>query len=420
VKPIYKIVALVVFFALILYFFPLLSGRPAFADTNDLKQQIDAKNQEIQKLEVEIEQYQASIDDAETTAKTLSGEIKRLDSEVKKLNAQINLTQKRIAKKELEIRGLGTDISDTENSIKNRQENLAKILDGLRKTENEDMLETFLKYDSLSGFFNELEKIRNLDASVRQNYEELKTLKVDLENRKRKAEAARKDLKNLQNDLINQREIQKDARAEKNSLLSSTKNQEALYQKLLKEREKRRAEIYDEIRLIENDLKKQIDFGTLPVFSRGILLNPIDGGTLTQGFGLNSFSRYTDVYGGNGHNGIDLRAPVGAPVRAAESGVIKATGNTDYICPRGSYGRWILIEHPNKLATLYAHLSLVRVSPRQEIARGDVIGYSGNTGYTTGPHLHFTVYDARTVELRQSRVCGVLPYGGYLNPLNYL
>ena len=241
-----------------------------------------------------------------------------------------------------------------------------------------------------------------------------------MEGRKKKAEAARKDLKNLQNDLINQREIQKDTRAEKTNLLSATKNQEALYQKLLKEREKRRAEIYDEIRLIENDLKKQIDFSTLPAFGNRILLNPIDRGVLTQEFGLTNFSKYTDVYGSNGHNGIDLRALVGTPVRSAEGGIVKATGNTDYICPRGSYGRWILIEHPNKLATLYAHLSLVHVSPRQEIARGDIIGYSGNTGYTTGPHLHFTVYDARTVQLRQSRVCGVLPYGGYLNPLNYL
>jgi len=262
---------------------------PAFsvfaATVDDLKQQIDQKNQEIKKLEEEIGQYQTSIDEAESTAKTLSGEIKRLDSEVKKLNAQITLTQKRIAKKELEIKELGADILNTEDSIKNRQENLARILDSLRKTENYDMLEIFLKYDSLSGFFDELEKIRNLDFSVRQNYEELKILKIDLEGRKKKAEAARKDLKNLQNDLINQREIQKDTRAEKTNLLSATKNQEALYQKLLKEREKRRAEIYDEIRLIENDLKKQIDFSTLPAFGNRILLNPIDRGVLHRNLG---------------------------------------------------------------------------------------------------------------------------------------
>ncbi|OGF59445.1 hypothetical protein A2W40_03410 [Candidatus Giovannonibacteria bacterium RIFCSPHIGHO2_01_45_12] len=241
-----------------------------------------------------------------------------------------------------------------------------------------------------------------------------------MEDRKQKAEAARRDLKNLQADLLAQREIQKDARAEKNSLLSATKNQEAAYQKLLKEREQKRAQIYEEIRKIEDELKKQIDFGTLPSFGKGILLLPIDGGVLTQGFGNTSFASYTDVYANGFHNGVDFKASIGTPVRAADGGVVKATGNSDLLCPRGSYGKWVLIEHPNNLATLYAHFSLIRVSPRQTVGRGDIIGYSGNTGYVTGPHLHFTVYDARTVQLRPSRICGVLPYGGYLNPLNYL
>ncbi|OGF64426.1 hypothetical protein A2661_02700 [Candidatus Giovannonibacteria bacterium RIFCSPHIGHO2_01_FULL_45_24] len=394
---------------------------PVFAaDENDLKNQIEQKNKEIQQLETEIKRYQESIEEAESTTNTLKGEIKRLDNEVKKLNAQISLTEKRISKKELEIKELGKNITDTSASIKNRQVALAKILEGLNARESEGILAALLKYDTMSDFFDELERIKSLNESIHENYEELKTLKLSLEDRKQKAEAARRDLKNLQNELLTQREIQKDAKAEKNNLLAATKNQETLYQKLLKDRERRRAEIYEEIKQIENELKKQIDFGSLPTFSSGILLNPIDGGVITQEFGRTSFSKYTDVYGGNGHNGIDFRAAVGTPVRAAESGVVKATGNTDYICSRGSYGKWVLMEHPNKLATLYAHLSLVRVGARQEVQKGDIIGYSGNTGYTTGPHLHFTVYDSRTVQLRKSRICGVLPYGGYLDPANYL
>jgi len=413
VKPILKISAFAALFVLIL-------SLPAKAAPEDLKQQIEAKSQEIQKLEEEIKQYQESIDEAEFAAKTLSGEIKRLDTEIKKLNAQISLTQKKIAKKELEIKELGENITGTQGSIKNRQEMLAKILEGLNKAESDGMLETFLKYSALSDFFDELERIRTLNIGIRQNHEELKTLKANLEDRKQKAEAARRDLKNLQADLLAQREIQKDARAEKNSLLSATKNQEAAYQKLLKEREQKRAQIYEEIRKIEDELKKQIDFGTLPSFGKGILLLPIDGGVLTQGFGNTSFASYTDVYANGFHNGVDFKASIGTPVRAADGGVVKATGNSDLLCPRGSYGKWVLIEHPNNLATLYAHFSLIRVSPRQTVGRGDIIGYSGNTGYVTGPHLHFTVYDARTVQLRPSRICGVLPYGGYLNPLNYL
>lgn len=414
-KTIYKTGFVAAFLALVLF-----APNAFAADEGDLKAQIGQKNKEIEQLEAEIKQYQDSIEEAESTADTLKGEIRRLDNEIKKLNAQITLTQKRIAKKELEIKELGQNIVAASDSIKERQAILGKMLANLRALENESAVETILKYNTLSGFFSELEKIRALNNGVRQNYEELKILKSDLEGRKQKAETARRDLKSLQADLLVQRENQKDAKEEKTQLLNITKNQEATYQKLLKDREKRRADIYEEIRQIENELKKQIDFGTLPSFAQGVLLAPIDRGAVTQEFGRTSFAKYTDVYGNGFHNGVDFRAAVGTPIKAAESGAVKATGNTDLICPRGSYGKWILIEHPNKLTTLYAHLSLVRVSARQEVGRGDIIGYSGNSGYTTGPHLHFTVYDARTVQLRKSRVCGVLPYGGYLDPLNYL
>ena len=415
-RLIFKIIAVAALFALVLSF-PVLA-----APEEDLKTQIEEKNQEIQKLEAEIKEFQDNIEETAETAKTLQGEIKRLDKEIKNLNTQIALTQKKIAKKELEIKELGKNIIDTGKGIYERQKFLADILQKIDRIETSGPLELFFKFNSISDFFGELEKIETLEKSVKEAHDQLRALKFDLENRKLKAEAAQKDLKRLRSELLVQKDIEEDGKIEKANLLKATKNQEALYQKLLKDREKRRAEIYEEIRDIENELKKQIDFGSLPSFRAGLFLKPIDGGAVTQEFGITSFSKKnTDVYGSNAfHNGVDFRAPVGTPVRAAEDGIIKATGNSDFICPRGSYGKWVLIEHPNKLATLYAHLSLVRVSPRQELRRGDIIGYSGNSGYSTGPHLHFTVYDARTVQLRKSRVCGTLPYGGYLNPLNYL
>ena len=395
-------------------------GSKAFAAVEDLKKQIEDKNHEIEKLEAEIKAFQGSIEEAESTAKTLKEAIARLDRQLKNLNVQISLTQTKIAKKVLEIKGLGVDIDDMASSIEERRKFLAKILETLSMLESDSVIERFFKYETVSGFFDELEKVKAIDQSIRENHEKLSLLKLDLENRKSQAEKVKKELQGLQRDLFNQKEIQEDNKDEKNNLLKATKNQEALYQKLLKDRERRRTEIYDEIRQIESELKKQIDLGTLPAFGKGILLSPIDGGAVTQEFGNTSFAKYTDVYKNGFHNGVDFRAQVGTPLRAAADGTVKAIGNTDLICPRGSYGKWILIEHPNKLTTLYAHFSIVKVDARQEVRRGDIIGYSGNTGYTTGPHLHFTVYDARTVQLRPSRVCGVLPYGGYLDPLSYL
>ena len=402
-------------------FLALIFQMPAHAQTiSELKTQIDEKNKDIERLEAEIKEYQENIDEAESTAKTLNEAIKRLDSAIKKLNTQIKLTQNKIAKEELEIKSLNLGIGETESSISDRKANMRHIIDTMRETELEDPISRFFKYSTLAEFFGELEKIKALEESLKANHDNLVALKLGLETERAKAENAKKELERLRGNLNRELELDKDNKNEKAALLKATKNQEALYQKLLKDREKKRAEIYEDIRRIETELRKKIDLASLPQFGRGVLLVPIDGGALTQEFGQTTFSRNTDVYNNGFHNGVDFRASVGTPIKAADIGVVKATGNTDSICPRGSYGKWVLIEHPNKLSTLYAHLSSIKLTQGQNVQRGDIIGYSGNTGYTTGPHLHFTVYDARTVQLRQSRVCGVLPYGGYLDPANYL
>ncbi|XKT74287.1 MAG: peptidoglycan DD-metalloendopeptidase family protein [Patescibacteria group bacterium UBA2163] len=96
-----------------------------------------------------------------------------------------------------------------------------------------------------------------------------------------------------------------------------------------------------------------------------------------------------------------------------------------------SYGKWILVTHANGLATLYAHLSHIGVSQGEPIGVGGFLGYSGNTGYSTGPHLHFTAYVADEVrvvklgEVKSSTNCPaaripVAPTEAYLNPIDYL
>ena len=133
-------------------------------------------------------------------------------------------------------------------------------------------------------------------------------------------------------------------------------------------------------------------------------------------------------YAGKGHNGIDIRASNGTEILSAESGTVRGVGDTDEVCRRASYGKWILIDHGNNLTTLYAHLSLVKVLPGQAVSRGELIGYSGNSGYATGPHLHFSVFAHEAVEIGnlKSKVCGRImtlplsPFNGYLDPLNYL
>ncbi|MGI8595041.1 MAG: M23 family metallopeptidase [Solirubrobacteraceae bacterium] len=87
--------------------------------------------------------------------------------------------------------------------------------------------------------------------------------------------------------------------------------------------------------------------------------------------------------GGRLHAGIDIPAPIGTPIRAADTGTVVIAGST------GGYGNYTCIQHTKSLSTCYAHQSRILVSPGEDVKKGQLIGQVGNTGNSTGPHLHF-------------------------------
>ena len=102
---------------------------------------------------------------------------------------------------------------------------------------------------------------------------------------------------------------------------------------------------------------------------------------------LSRFGERTDPFSGEGaiHAGVDISAPTGTPVHAAADGIVS---RAEYY---GGYGRLVVIDHGNGMSTRYGHLSRFDVVPGQEVRRGDVIAFSGNSGRATSPHLHFEV-----------------------------
>jgi len=105
-------------------------------------------------------------------------------------------------------------------------------------------------------------------------------------------------------------------------------------------------------------------------------------GAVTSGFG----SRRDPIRGGSGfHPGVDMNASYGEPIYACRAGTVVIAA------PQGGYGNAVVIDHGGGMATLYGHQSRLAVSEGQQVSAGDVIGYAGSTGYSTGPHLHFEV-----------------------------
>ncbi|KND48551.1 MAG: putative membrane bound lytic murein transglycosylase B [Parcubacteria bacterium C7867-005] len=116
---------------------------------------------------------------------------------------------------------------------------------------------------------------------------------------------------------------------------------------------------------------------SLPAYS-GYYMRPISGGRKSQGI--------------HGHNGVDLVAPLGSPVYAAADGKVIVARIGGY---NGGYGSYVVVSHGNGTQTLYAHLSSVSVAVGQSVDQGQVIGGLGNSGKSTGAHLHFEVRGAK-------------------------
>ncbi|WP_120076110.1 M23 family metallopeptidase [Aurantiacibacter odishensis] len=109
---------------------------------------------------------------------------------------------------------------------------------------------------------------------------------------------------------------------------------------------------------------------------------PVDGVQLTSGYGMRD---HPILRQRRQHNGVDLAAPRGTPVYATADGMVEMAKYW------GSYGNYVQIGHGGDLETRYAHLSSYTVSDGQQVRKGDLIGYIGSTGRSTGPHLHYEV-----------------------------
>lgn len=408
---------------------PMLVGA---GRVDELEQQIDDKNKQIEKIQEDINKYTNELTGVQAEKKTLQNAVHELDVSRQKVSSQINLTQNEIDGALYNIEKLDLEIGDREQEISVNTEALKESMRRIHEYESQTFVETLLEYDNLSDFWDELDTLEQFQGVVQQDLHELVALKQQLETDQKELQTKQHELSQLKTQLFGQREVIDQNKSQKDTLLEETASEEAKYQSLLAEKIRQREIFLQELSQIEEQLRIAVDPNSIPSTRSGVLAWPLDKVLITQYFGNTPFaSANPQVYNGRGHNGVDLAASIGTPVKAALSGTVTATGNTDLQAGCYSYGKWVLLKHTNGLSTLYAHLSVISVGPGQTLHTGDIIGLSGSTGYTTGPHLHFTVFateGVRVVRLGDVKAvtnCGnmeipVAPQEAYLNPLSYL
>jgi murein DD-endopeptidase MepM/ murein hydrolase activator NlpD len=398
---------------------------------DELKGNLDALSIQIKALDEEIKAYNKKISQTQGEAKTLKQALAKLEARRTGLNKDIAYTKLRITKAEENILFTKTKIQNTESTLDRTKAALAESLRLL--VQNDTDIPRFVGALATGAHISDVLDITKRSSDVTNAINEkaraLVDVKTTLAIEKASYEQHKNSLVSLRDTLSGQKLLVDQTSKDKNSLLVQTKSKESEYQKMVADRKKKKGDLEVEMLDVESKLQTIVDASKLPKFGKGILQYPLDNVVITQYFGNTPFaSKNPQVYNGSGHNGIDFGIKVGTPILSAATGVVLGTGNTDTACAGVSYGKWVLVKHNNGLTSLYAHLSVIQVKAGEVVTSRQKLGLSGNTGYSTGPHLHFTVYASDSVQITNyvSKVCGtnmvmpIAPRAGYLNPLSYL
>lgn len=406
----------------------------ALADSHhdELQEKIEEKKAEVEQLNKQIEQTEGRIESLHGQAQTLQGAISQINKNIEQTTLGIRSSELNIEKLGLEIESLGYELQEVRAEVAQKQAQVANLLRTVQRRDKNTFLESILTSKSLAQGVAEINALTSLQDNVGAQVRELS----ETQDRLRETIVANDQNKSqLEVEVVNlasRKEILDDQREQKDVLLAQTRNQESQYQNLLTDLERQQQNLIDEISDIESQLSKNFDRSSVPSRTPGSLIWPVTlsgqrAGVLTQHYGETAYSsRY---YKGRPHNGTDIGAPTGTEVRAAANGTV---AHVDYNGLYYQYGRYIMIDHGNGLSTLYAHLSGSVVSVGQSVTQGALIGYVGNTGFSTGPHLHFGLYAtpaggwSRTSDRSRGGLMsippatGLVPIGVTLNPEQYM
>jgi len=394
---------------------------PSITQLNDAQQKALAdKQDQIDAINAQIKAYKQIIGLKQRQGSTLADQITSLEAQANKLELEISVNKDKITNLADQISALVSRITEKENLFNKQKQMLSELMRVYYSdySSGKDML--ILSSAETLSFLNQEDwttqvgdKINELLASIRNLRESLINERVSLEEKKKEANDINVKL-TAQGDYLDS------AKTTKAQLLTKTQAETTKYNSLVDNLQQQRDEIENEINSLESGKLDELNLADMPAFKHGLLTYPLTKHILTQGYGKTSFAKTSKFYGTSGfHNGLDFGTPTGTNVMAAADGKVVAIGNNGNY----AYGRYIAIDHGNGIITMYGHLSAYKVSRGDTVKEGDTIGKSGNTGNSTGPHVHFSVFSAKTFDIVPSKYVSSLkdiPIGATVNPSVYL
>lgn len=354
--------------------------------TEQRKQRAQAKADRFAAEATRLSRKVAEIDEI---AGRIQAEVNKLDGKMDRLNDRIEVVERDLTAAQQRLNFLTRELQGILSKLDKRTDlftdrAVAAYMAGptshieglLSATTFNEVVDRTSYYESAldadSKLVSEIEVLRDGTEIKRDQVEEEEEL---IAAQKLALEADKADLAQILQERQSALDAQNAVLAQKEALLAGAESKKRQYLQVV-------AQLDADADRIQSILAARSAgaVGALPV-GGGQLLWPANG-PLTSGYGYRTHPIFGD---GRMHTGIDIGAAYGAPVIAADSGVVA------YVGVMSGYGNVIVVDHGGGLATTYNHLSAFGVSSGQSVGRGMPIGNVGCTGYCTGPHLHFEV-----------------------------
>ena len=324
-----------------------------------LEFEIRKKNFELDAIKAAIKQNEEALSKTQGQKTSLQKELNVLRGQQTVLTKQIQQDQTSLERLGLEIKSITYDLQDIQEEVVTKRQAIQELLRIMQRADATNMMTIILRNNSLAESISEIKSLADLNFRLTSDIQNLRNLNTEYTGKLKNLNEKHNQVESQAFNLKNRKVILANQESQRKVLLKETKNQEEVYQEHLKNVYAQQELIANEIEALDAKLRGEINYAQLPTSGK-ILILPISGTSITQGYGATSFAK--SGYRGKWHNGLDLWASLGTPILSSAAGKVVAVGDQDRYCPRGAYGKFIVVEHGNNLTSLYAHLSRSAIS----------------------------------------------------------
>ena len=333
----------------------------------------------------EIADIEARLDDLDEAVWDLT---KQATAAQRRLDAAERSLKKAEADQDVAIRRLGTAQAHVDASRQQMNQTVAAMYQ--RGTSEEQALYVALVQGAANAndLFSAQRYVAGTIKTNRRELDQFMAVKAEADRLRHQVDARAEEIRVSRDQQAAERDRLQGLKDQALANRAAAKSEEDRQQELLKQVQEKKADFQSELNALQvesgavGEFLRQVQAGQrLAPRKKRTFKAPV-GGPVSSGFGTRVHPILGEV---RMHTGLDYAAGTGVPIKAAGTGVVIWAG------PRGGYGNAVIVDHRNGLATLYAHQSRVSATVGQKVSTGQVVGFVGQTGLSTGPHLHFEV-----------------------------